>query len=242
MHANYANVKCKCQTSDESASLSLPLPPSAHPVSLCIRNRLDLHFWQLQPCPHPLVPNSATTLLPLPTCCPQTVSTVSHRHAACQKFPHIFLSYFVVPIPFPSPSHPIPIPIAVAALRLADCMRLHFRKFGIRCEQRTQVSNIWLIWIGTNCFWFTEALQDVSNEHKIWFKPHPRCSMANTYIHYIWYTYTYWWQTVFKWIVFNRWQCNKIRCDIDRYRLSARTVEQSRSTCMGINAGELHRG
>lgn len=55
-----------------------------------------------------------------------------------------FLTFFFRILSFPSPSHPhpIPIPIAVAALRLADCMRLHFRKFGIRCEQRTQVSNI----------------------------------------------------------------------------------------------------
>jgi len=29
------------------------------------------------------------------------------------------------------------------ALRLADCMRLHFRKVGyMRCSRRTQVSNI----------------------------------------------------------------------------------------------------
>lgn len=85
-------------------------------------------------------------------------------------------------------SHPHPIPFAVAALRLADCTRLHFWKFGIRCEQkRTQVSNIWLIWIGTNCFWFTEALQDVSNEHKIWFNPpHPRCSMGHTNATTLW--------------------------------------------------------
>lgn len=152
-----------------------------HPVSLCIRNRLDLHFWQLQlaVCPSPphpirlercyhylLAAHKQLALLAIGM--PQHAKVSSH-------FSFVF-------------SHPHPIPFAVAALRLADCMRLHFWKFGIRCEQkRTQVSNIWLIWIGTNCFWFTEALQDVSNEHKIWFNPpHPRCSMGHTNATTLW--------------------------------------------------------